>query len=68
MKSRKREILLIYIILVFAVSAFWGVVFKSFCPRFMVGGIIFIAIITSIILAIVMSNCFIRTDEENELQ
>lgn len=66
MKSRKREILLIYIVLVFAVSAFWGAVFKFFYPRFMVGGIIFVAIIISIILAIVMSNCFIKTDEESE--
>lgn len=66
MKSRKREILLIYIVLILAVSAFWGAVFKLLCPRFMVGGIIFVALITSIILAIVMSNCFIKTDEKNE--
>lgn len=66
MKSRKREILLIYIVLIFAVSAFWGVMFKTLCPRFMVGGIIFVAIITSIILAIVMSNCFCKTNEENK--
>lgn len=66
MKSRKREILLIYIVLILAVSAFWGVVFKFFCPRFMVGGIIFVALITSIILAIIMSNCFIKTDEKNK--
>lgn len=66
MKSRKRKILLIYIVLVFAVSAFWAAVFKFLCPRFMVGGVIFVAIITSIILAIVMSNCFIKTDEENK--
>lgn len=63
MKSRKSELLIIYAVLIVALTAFWGVMFKTLCPRFMVGGIIFVAIITSIILAIVMSNCFVKEDK-----
>ena len=63
---KKLDIILFYSVFTSLVVCFWAIIFKLVCPHFVVHVIIISFVISSIMSSMLITNCFIKMDEEQK--
>jgi len=61
---KKLEIITFYFMFVSIATAFWTVVFKLVCPKFLICGVIVVSVIATIISALLSIKCFIELENK----